>query len=82
MGQWNHIRLPARDGPKSVFTACSLRCYTSTIHTIAASPHESLLAIESLLQSLLESLLDSLLDGLLDSLLERAAFERAMHWEE
>jgi len=44
-----------------VFTACSLRCYTGTVHAIAASLHESPLAIESLL----------------DSLLERAAFERA-----
>ena len=38
------------------------------------SPLESLLA--------LESLLGSLLDSLLDSLLERAALERAIHWEE
>jgi hypothetical protein len=48
-----------------VFTACSLRCYTGTVHAIAASLHESTLAIESLL------------DSLLDSLLERAAFEKA-----
>jgi len=40
------------------FTAC---CYTGTVHTIAASLHESPLEIESLLYSLLESLLESLL---------------------
>jgi len=55
----------AGDGPIPVFTACSLRCYTGTIHTIAASPLESSLALENLLESLL------------DSLLERAAIERA-----
>jgi len=54
VGLWNYIRLPARDGPIPVFTACSLRCYTGTVHTIAVSPHESPLAIESLLDSLLE----------------------------
>ena len=70
MGLWNYIWLPARDGPIPVCTACSIRCYTGTVHTIAASPHESPLAIESLLNSLL------------DSLLERAAFERAALREE
>jgi len=66
MGIWNYIRLPARDGPISVFTVC---CHTGTVHTIAASRHESPLAIESLLESLLKSLLESLLE----SLVERAA---------
>jgi len=60
-------------GPIPVVTAWSLRCYTGTVHTIAASPLYRLLALESLLGSLL----DSLLDSLLESLLERAAFERA-----
>jgi hypothetical protein len=78
VGLWNYIRLPARDGPILVFTACSLRCYTGTVHTIAASLHESPLAIEYLLWSLLESLLESLRE----SLLERAAFERAVLREE
>jgi len=36
-----------------VFTACSLRCYTGTVHNIAESPLESSLALESLLESLL-----------------------------
>ena len=66
VGQLNYIPLAARDGPIPVFTACSLRCYTGTVHTIAASPHENPLALESLLESLLE----------------RAAFERAALWEE
>jgi hypothetical protein len=69
---------PEMDLYLPVFTACSLRWYIGTVHLIAASPHESPLAIESLLQSLLNSLLDSLLD----SLLERAAFERAALREE
>jgi len=72
---WNYIWLAAGDGPIPVFTACSLRCYTGTVHTIAASPLESPLALESLL----ESLLDSLLGG---AALERAALERAVLWEE
>jgi hypothetical protein len=66
VGLWNYIRLPARDRPILVFTAC---CFTGTVHTIAASLHESPLAIESLLWSLLESLLESLRERLL----ERAA---------
>jgi len=82
VGLWNYIQLAARDGPIPVFTACSLRCYTGTVYTIAASPLESPLALESLLESLLDSLLESLLDSLLDSLLERAAFERAALREE
>ena len=48
---WNYIRLPARDGPILVFTAC---CHTGTVYTIAASLHVSLLAIDILLESLLE----------------------------
>jgi len=67
VGLWNYIWLLAGDGAIPVFTTHSLCLFTSTIHTIAASPHESLLAIESLLWSLLESLLDSLLDSLLES---------------
>jgi len=55
VGLWNYIRLPARDGPILVLTA---RCFTGTVHTIAASLHESPLAIQSLLKSLLESLLE------------------------
>jgi hypothetical protein len=64
MGLWNYIRLPTSDGPILVFTACSLRCYTGTIHTIAASPHLSPQALESLLESLLDSLIESLLESL------------------
>jgi hypothetical protein len=56
--------------PIPVFTACSLRCYTGTIHTIAASPLESPLALENLLESLLDSLPER-------AALERAALERA-----
>jgi hypothetical protein len=66
MGLWNYIRLAAGDGPIPIFTACSLRCYTGTVHTIAESPLESPLALESLLESLLER-----------AALERAALERA-----
>jgi len=66
VGLWNYIRLPARDIPILVFTACSV---TGTVHTIAASLHESPQAIESLLWSLLESLLEKVIE----SLLERAA---------
>jgi hypothetical protein len=66
VGLWPYIRLPARDGSILLFTGC---CYTGSVHTIAASLHESPLAIESLLKSLLERLLESLLE----SLLERAA---------
>jgi len=69
VGLWNYIQLPARDGLQSVVTARSLHGDTGTIHTIAARPHISPLAIESLLLSLLESLHDSLVD----SLLEKAA---------
>jgi len=47
MGLWKYIQLPARDGPILVFSAC---CYTATVHTIAASLHGSLLAIDSLLE--------------------------------
>jgi len=49
VGLWNHIQQPARDGLISVVTARSLRGNAGTIHTIAVSPHESPLAIESLL---------------------------------
>jgi hypothetical protein len=58
VGLWNDIQLPARDGLQSVVTACSLHGDTGTIHTIAASPHESPLAIESLHDSLVDSLLE------------------------
>ena len=61
----------AGDGPIPVFTACSLRCYTGTIHTIAASPLESSLALENLLESLLER-----------AAIERAALERTALREE
>jgi hypothetical protein len=71
VGLWNYIQLPARGGLISVVTVCSLRGDTGTIHTFAASPHQSLLAIESLIQSLLESLHESLFD----SLLERVALQ-------
>jgi hypothetical protein len=60
MGLSNYLWLQARDGPIPVFTAC---CHTGTVHTIAASLHESLLAIERLLYSLLESLIESLLES-------------------
>jgi hypothetical protein len=63
VGLWNYIQLEARDGPIPVFTTCSLRCYTGTID---ASPLESPLALESLLESLLER-----------AALERATLERA-----
>jgi len=78
VGLWTYIRLAAGDGPIPVVTAWSPRCYTGTVHTIAASPFYSPLALESLLGSVL----DSLLDSLLQSLLERAAFERAALREE
>jgi len=74
VGLWNYVRLPARDGPIPVFTACSLRCFTGTIYTIAVSPLESLL--DSLLQCLLERA------ALERAALERTAFERAMLREE
>jgi len=32
VGLWNYIQLVAGDGPIPVFTACSLRCYTGTVH--------------------------------------------------
>ena len=38
---------PEMDLYLPVFTACSLRFYTGTVHTIATSLHESPLAIES-----------------------------------
>ena len=78
MGLWTYIRLAAGDGPIPVVAAWSLRCYTRTVHTIAASPLYSPLALESLL----ESLLDSLLGSLLGSLLERAALDKAALREE
>jgi len=59
----------AGDGPIPVFAACRLCCFTGTVHTIAASPLDSPLA--------LERLLESLLDSLLESLLGRATLERA-----
>jgi len=49
VGLWNDIQLPARAGLQSVVTARSHHCDTVTIHTIAASLHQSLLVIESLL---------------------------------
>jgi hypothetical protein len=57
VGLWNYIRPAAGDGPILVFTACSLRCYTGTVHTIAESP------LESPLKSLIDSPLDSLLES-------------------
>jgi len=47
--QWNDIWLLVQDGLISIVTTCSLRVYTGAIHTIAASPDESPLVIESLL---------------------------------
>jgi hypothetical protein len=61
VGIWNYIRQSARDGLISAITAYCICGYTGSVNTIAASPHESPLAI------------DSLLDSLIDSLLERAA---------
>ena len=75
MGLWNYIRLAAGDGPIPVFTTCSLRCYTGTVHTFTTSPLESPLALESLLESLLDSLLER-------AALERVALERAALREE
>jgi hypothetical protein len=49
VGLWNHVQLPTRDGLISVVTARSVLGDVGTIHTIAASPHESQLAIECLL---------------------------------
>jgi hypothetical protein len=49
VGLWNHIQLLARNGLISVVTAHSLRGDAGTIPTIAASSHESQLAIEGLL---------------------------------
>ena len=74
VGLWTNIRLVAGDGPIPGFTACSLRCYTGTVHTIAASPLDSPLALESLLYSLFDSLFDSLLG--------RATLYKAALWEE
>jgi hypothetical protein len=61
VGLWIYIQLAAGDGPIPVITGCSLRCYTGTVYTIAASSLYSPLALESLL----------------GSLLDRAAFETA-----
>jgi hypothetical protein len=72
VGQWIHIQLPARHGLISVVTTPSLRGDAGTIHTIAASPHESPLAIENLLESQLESLHDRLFDSLLERVTLRA----------
>jgi len=55
VGLWNYFQLPARDEPLLVLSAC---CFTGTVHTIAASLHESPQAIGILLWSLLESLLE------------------------
>jgi len=66
MGLMTSIPLPARNRPIPAWTAYSLCCITGSIRTIAASPHESLLAIDSLLYSLLYCLLDSLDDRLLE----------------
>jgi len=65
VGIWTYIQLAAGGGPVPVVTAWSHRCYTGTVHTIAASTCYNPLV--------LESLLDSLLGSLLGSLLERAA---------
>lgn len=62
------IRLPCRDTPRTVFTACGLCCNTGALHTVAASTHMCQLVIESLSRSQVQSLLV----GLQDSLLERA----------
>jgi len=78
VGLWTNIRLAAGDGSIPGFTACSLRCYTGTVHTIAASPLDSPLALESLLDSLFGSLFDSLFD----SLLGRATLYNPALWEE
>jgi len=48
MGRWNYIRLTAQDRPIPVSTTHGPGIYTGTIHTIAVSLHESLLAIECL----------------------------------
>jgi len=48
-------------GQRWTYTCLYCLLYTGTVHTIAASLHETPLAIESLLYSLLESLLESLL---------------------
>jgi len=48
VGLWNCIQQLARGGRVSVVSACSLRGDNDgTIHTIAASPHESPMAIEA-----------------------------------
>jgi len=57
IGLWNNIQLVAGDRPIPIFTACSLLCFTGTVHTITASLLESPLALESLLESLLEACL-------------------------
>ena len=72
MGLWTYIQLPAREGLVSDVTARSLRGDTATIHTIAASPSECLLAITRLLKSLLERPHDSLCDSLLERVALRA----------
>jgi hypothetical protein len=46
VGPSNYIWLLARDRLISVVTFRSLRGNTSTVHTIAASQHESLLVID------------------------------------
>jgi hypothetical protein len=45
VGLWNYIQLSARDGLESVVTARSLHGASGTIHTTAARPHDSPLAI-------------------------------------
>jgi hypothetical protein len=44
------------------FVGCSLRWYTSTVHTISLSQHVSTQVLKSLRKFLLDSLLDSLLE--------------------
>jgi len=83
MGLLTYIQLAAGDRHIPVLTAYSVHCYTSTVHTSSTSPHDSPLALDSLLesplQSVLESLLESLIKRLFGSLHERAMLDNGMH---
>jgi len=65
--------LVPRNGLIPVIAAWCLHYYTSTVHTVAASPQYRLLVLDSVLGSQL----DSLLDSVFERPLERAMIEKA-----
>jgi len=82
--QWNYVWLPASDGPILVYTACSLHCFTGTVHTTVA---RQLLKPQTIM-SLLENPLEIVLDSLHESQLERAVLREqrfgrssVVHWK-